>query len=101
MQSHAPPVMESHPWMARARCERCGRSEHVVDGDGPSVCRVCIFAWGHYSTVILRGLIVHEVGGVQLRHAAHAYPTLGCPLCRTDQLRAAPSFDGWLHGRNA
>jgi hypothetical protein len=87
--------------MARTRCARCGRNEHVVDGDGPSVCRVCIFAWGHYSAVILRGRIVREVGGVQLRHAGHDHPMLGCPLCLTDQLRGAPSVDGWLGGRNA
>ena len=67
----------------------------------PSVCRVCLFAWGHYATVILRGLVVREAGGVQLRHAGHDYPMPGCPLCRTDRLRGAPSFDGWLHGRNA
>ena len=49
----------------------------------------------------LRGLIVREVGAVQLRHAGHDDPMLGCPLCRTDRLRGTPSFDGWLHGRNA
>ena len=67
----------------------------------PAICRVCIFAWGHYSAVTLRGLIVREVGAVQLRHAGHDDPMLGCPLCRTDRLRGTPSFDGWLHGRNA
>ena len=83
-----------------ARCERCGRADHLIDGDGPTICRVCLFAWGHYSRVILRGHVVREAGGVQLRHAAHEYPTLGCPLCRGNQLRAAPSFDGWTRGRN-
>ena len=101
MQSHAPQVRESDPWMARARCERCGGTEHLIDGDGPAVCRVCVFAWGHYTAVILRGLVVREAGGVQLRHAGHDYPAPSCPLCRTDRLRGAPSFDGWLHGRNA
>ena len=101
MQSHAAPVVESHPWMARLRCERCGRTEHLIDGDGHAICRVCVLAWAHYATVILRGRIVREAGGVQLRHAAHHDPMPGCPLCRTGRLRGAPSFDGWLHGRNA
>ena len=100
MHSLAAPVPGGHPWMARARCERCGRTEHVIDGDGPAVCRVCVFAWGNYSAVILRGLVVREAGGVQLRHATHDYPTLGCPFCRPDPLRRAPSFDRWP-GRNA
>jgi hypothetical protein len=51
--------------------------------------------------VILRGLIVREVGGVQLRHAGHDHPMLGCPLCLTDRLRPSTSFDGWTRGRNA
>jgi ribosomal protein S14 len=101
MQSFAAP----HPWtqaaLAARRCERCGRRDHVIEGDGPSICRVCLFAWGHYSRLILRGRAVREAGGIQLRHAAHDYPILGCPLCRADQLRGAPSFDGWLGGRNA
>jgi ribosomal protein S14 len=101
MESLAAPVPENHTWMARPRCGRCGRSEHVIDGDGPSICRICLFAWGHYSGLVLRGLVVHEVGGVQLRHAAHDYPMVGCPLCRADQLRVTPSFNGWLRGRNA
>lgn len=101
MQSHAAPILGSHPWIARARCERCGRTEHLIDGDGPAMCRVCVLAWGHYSALILRGQVVREVGGVQLRHTAHDDPTLDCPLCRTDPLRRAPSFDGWLRGRNA
>jgi hypothetical protein len=101
MQSFAAP----YPWTQAApavrRCERCRRTEHVIEGDGATVCRVCLFAWGHYSRMILRGMAVREAGGIQLRHAAHAYPILGCPLCRADQLRGAPSFDGWLRGRNA
>jgi hypothetical protein len=102
MQSHAAPSLGSHPWMADvARCRRCGRTDHLIDGDGPTICRICLFAWGHYSRFILRGLVVREAGGVQLRHAAHDYPMLGCPLCRGEQLRGAPSFDGWLGGRNA
>ena len=100
MQSHAAPVVESHPWMARPRCERCGRTAHVIDGDGPAICRVCLFAWGDFSAAILRGRVVHEMSGVQLRHAAHDDPMVGCPLCPTDRLRGAPSFDGWLRGRN-
>jgi hypothetical protein len=101
------PVAAPHPWtqttplMAEPRCERCGRTEHVIDGDGPTICRVCLFAWGHYSRVILRGRVVREAGGIQLRHASHDYPSLGCPLCRADGLRPAASFDGWMHGRNA
>ena len=87
--------------MVRPRCDRCGRTDHVIDGDGHSICRVCLFAWGHYSWMILRGRVVREAGGVQLRHASHDYPMLGCPLCRADQLRGTPSFDGWLRGRNA
>ena len=87
--------------MARPCCERCGRTEHVIDGDGPTVCRVCLFAWGHLSDVILRGRVVREAGGVQLRHAAHDHPAVGCPLCRVDQPRGTPSFDGWMRGRNA
>lgn len=101
MQSHPAPVMGSHPWTARPRCERCGRTEHVIDGDGPVVCRVCVFAWGNFSAVILRGRVVREVGGVQLRHMAHDVSMPGCPLCPTSQLRGAPSFDGWLRGKSA
>ena len=100
MQSHATPVLESQPWMVRPRCERCGRTEHVIDGDGPSICRVCVFAWGDYSRVILRGLVVRETGGVQLRHAAHDDPVVGCPLCRAGELRGAASFEGGMRGRN-
>jgi ribosomal protein S14 len=88
-----------HPWMSRMRCRRCGRTEHVIEGDGPPVCRVCLFAWGHYSATILKGAVVREVGGIQLRHADHSVPFLGCPLCRADQVRSAPSFDGWMRGR--
>ena len=101
MQSIAAPVSGSHPWMEVQRCERCGRSEHVIADDGPAICRVCLFAWGHYSRVILHGHAIREAGGVQLRHATHAYPILGCPLCRADQLRGTPSFDGWMRGRSA
>ena len=86
---------------AVARCGRCGRTDHLINGDGPTICRICLFAWGHYSRFILRGHVVREAGGVQLRHAAHHYPMLGCPLCRGEQLRGAASFDGWLGGRNA
>ena len=99
MQSHAAPVLEGDPWMARPRCERCGRTEHIIDGDGPTVCRVCLFAWGHYSAVILRGHVVREAGGAPLRHASHEHPISGCALCRAD-VRPPPSFDGWLRGRN-
>jgi ribosomal protein S14 len=90
-----------HPWRGGARCGRCGRTGHLIAGDGPTVCRICLLAWGHYTATILRGAVVHEVGGVQLRHASHETPLPGCPLCRAEQVRSAPSFDGWMRGRGA
>jgi ribosomal protein S14 len=98
--------MKAHAWSSpsapsgrRLRCRRCGRGEHLVTGDGPAVCRICLFAWGHYSVAIARGRVVREVGGIQLRHASHDVPTLGCPLCRAAQVAATPTFDSWLRGR--
>lgn len=81
------------------RCRRCGTSAHLVTDDGPVVCRVCLFAWGHYSATISRGAVVPEIGGLQLRHAGHQVPTLGCVLCRSAQLASTPTFDAWLRGR--
>jgi hypothetical protein len=107
-EPHSPamqPLAAPHPMTQNGvpgpSCERCGRSKHVIDRDGPAICRVCLFAWGHYTRLVVRGLVVREAGGVQLRHQSHDYPMLGCPLCRADQLRGASSFDGWLRGRNA
>ncbi len=85
----------------RSRCARCGGSRHVIDDDGPAVCRVCLFAWGHYARALRSGETVPELGGLQLRHVAHETPLLGCPLCRAQQVRSAASFDGWARGRGA
>ena len=73
----------------------------MVDGDGPPICMTCLYAWGHYSATILRGSVVREAGGIQLRHAGHAAPMFGCPMCRADRVRSALSFDGWMRGRGA
>jgi ribosomal protein S14 len=99
MQPLAAPRPLTQTGVPELSCERCGRSKQVIDGDGPVICRVCLVAWGDYTRLILSGRVVREAGGVQLRHAAHDYPMVGCPLCRADQLRGAASFDGWL--RNA
>lgn len=82
----------------RARCQRCGRPEHLVEGDGRVVCRVCLFAWGHFARSLRTGVIVHEMGGIQLRHLGHDLPVAGCALCRAERLRSAPSFNGWARG---
>jgi hypothetical protein len=82
-----------------ASCRRCGRREHVIDGDGSSVCRVCLFAWGSYAAALGGGKVIPEIGGIRLRHAAHAVPRPGCALCRADQLRTDLSFGGWTGGR--
>jgi ribosomal protein S14 len=86
------------PPVERARCQRCGRGEHLVEGDGRVVCRICLFAWGHFARSLRAGVIVHEVGGIQLRHLGHAIPLATCALCRAERLRSAPSFDGWARG---
>ncbi len=72
-----------------------------MSDDGPAICRVCLFAWGHYSVMIQRGSVVREAGGLTLRHAGHVVPILGCQLCRAEQIAATPTFDGWLRGRGA
>jgi hypothetical protein len=82
-----------------ATCRRCGGVTHLIAGDGPAVCRVCLFAWVQYAAVIGRGPVVHEIGGAQLRHASHDVPVRECRLCRAAQLSAAPHFDAWLRGR--
>lgn len=103
MESQAQPTFLPHPWIAPARCARCGRADRVIEGDGPAVCRVCLFAWAHYSSVILggKGTLVREPGGIQLRHADHDVPMLACPRCRSGDVRSTPTFDGWMRGRNA
>ena len=87
--------------MARPRCERCGRTEHVIDGDGPTICRVCLFAWGAFLGGDPRGRVVREVAAPRSVTRPMTHPMAGCPLCPADRLRGAPSFDGWLRGRNA
>ena len=98
--------MNAQPWPAApepdpASCRRCGRVTHLVSGDGPVVCRVCLFAWVHYADVVRRGPLVREMGVVQLRHAEHGAPVTGCRFCRAAQLAAAPHFDAWLRERGA
>ena len=29
-----------------ARCRHCGNQTHLIDGDGPLVCRVCVYRFG-------------------------------------------------------
>ena len=82
-------------------CARCGRSAYLIAGDGPAVCRVCLFAWVHYAAVVGQGPVVRELGVAQLRHVDHDVPRPGCRLCRAAQLAAAPHFDSWLRGRGA
>ena len=71
----------------------------MIDGDGRAVCRVCLFAWGHYAAAILGGSVVHEAGGIRLRHTSHVAPVVGCALCRVERVRAGPSFDTWMRGQ--
>jgi hypothetical protein len=99
MKAQAWSTAEPVPWLPPPSCRRCGSVEHVVSDDGPAICRVCLFAWGHYSVLIQRGSVVHEVGGVQLRHAGHAVPVHGCLLCRADEIASAPTLDSWMRRR--
>jgi hypothetical protein len=101
MQAQARPRASGQSGTIGTPCHRCGRAEHVIAGDGPPVCRVCVFAWGHYTAAILRGPAVRETGGAYLRHAGHGVPHLGCQLCQAAQVRATPTFDGWARGPNA
>lgn len=84
---------------SRPSCCRCDREDFLIEGDGPTVCRVCVFAWGGLGAAVRTGSVVPEVGGLQLRHAAHETPLLACPLCRAGRRDRLASLDGSARDR--
>lgn len=70
---------------AGARCRRCGRERWVIVDDGPAICRICLMAWVWLARAITGGETIAEPDIVAMRHAEHAHPRLGCPLCAADR----------------
>lgn len=63
------------------RCARCRTTRHLITGDGPAVCRVCVLAWGWVARLVTSGPFIREPGDPELRHAEHRVPSLGCRAC--------------------
>ncbi|HYM83152.1 MAG TPA: hypothetical protein VEY67_03250 [Candidatus Dormibacteraeota bacterium] len=63
-------------------CTRCGRDDRLVRDDGPTICRICLLAWGSYAAVVSSGRTAREPAVTELLHWTHRVPILACPLCR-------------------
>jgi hypothetical protein len=57
--------------------------EHLLEDDGPRICRICLFAWGRLAADLAAGTVTTEPSIIELRHRTHAVPLLACPRCRT------------------
>ena len=62
-------------------CSRCGGAIHLIEDDGPTVCRTCVLAWGQFGAAIVSGRSAHEPSRFEVAHLDHVVPELGCLLC--------------------
>jgi hypothetical protein len=66
-----------------AACIRCGGTRLVIEGDGPPVCRLCIYAWTSFARLAAPTGWLMEPGRAELEHRARhrALASVGCVYC--------------------